>query len=197
MQPANLEHAGSKITHIPGETGIWVVIVGDMLVFGLMFLTFMYYRRDELTLFRLSQSHLNQTLGLANTLLMITSSLFVSLSVQAAIHRKNRLALFGFALASLSGAAFCLIKISEYWQAVKAGFSIDTNEFYTFYYVFTGIHLLHVLIGIAVLVFLMSTSRSTEKMTVKKLGYLESGASFWHLVDLLWIALFALLYLLK
>ena len=196
MQLKYFSNRRSAVKRIPGEAGIWVVIFGDLLVFGLMFLTFMYYRRENLSLFKLSQASLNQTFGLINTLFMITSSLFVALSVQAAHHRRGRLAGLGFLLAVLCGLAFCIVKVIEYWQKAQAGLFLDTNEFYTFYYVFTGIHFVHVCIGLAVLVIMTRWAWSGE-LSAKTLGYLESGASFWHLVDLLWIALFTLLYLLR
>jgi nitric oxide reductase NorE protein len=200
MQQENPTDAGASASessnHIPGEVGIWVVIFGDMLVFGLMFLTFMFYRRENLPLFLDSQLHLNQTFGLVNTLLMLSSSWFVALSVQAARRNQGRLACGGFCLAILCGLGFSVVKVLEYRQKVAAGILIDTNDFFTFYYVLTGIHFLHVCIGMVVLGF-MARSSWYGAFSPKKIGHFESGASFWHLVDLLWIALFALLYLLR
>jgi nitric oxide reductase NorE protein len=190
--PASLN---PKPNHIPGEAGIWVVIFGDMMVFGLMFLTFMYYRRENLSEFETSQMRLNQTYGLVNTLLMLSSSWFVASSVELARRGRRQLASLGFTLALACGLGFSLVKILEYREKIRAGIVIDSNDFYTFYYIFTGIHFLHVWIGIVVLAF-MARSTWAGRFTAGKIGHLESGASFWHLVDLLWIALFALLYLL-
>lgn len=192
------EHAsaGAPARHIPGEAGIWVVIFGDMLVFGLMFLTFMYYRRGNLLQFRLSEMQLNQAFGLLNTLLMLSSSWFVATAVQAARRGKRHLACLGLTLALGCGLGFSVVKALEYREKLRAGIVIDTDDFYTFYYIFTGIHFLHVCIGMVVLAFMIRSCWPGE-FTSRKIGHLESGASFWHLVDLLWIALFALLYLLK
>jgi nitric oxide reductase NorE protein len=185
----------TKDTHIPGEPGVWIIIFGDMIVFGLMFVTFAYYRHDALTLFRTSQASINQTCGLINTVLMLTSSWFVAMGLQAARIRRRSSASVLFACALSCAVCFVLVKIFEYQEKIAAGFVINTDDFFMFYYVLTGIHLLHVLAGIAVLAFLINSSKSG--FDAVKFGYVESGTIFWHLVDLLWIALFALLYLLK
>ena len=172
------------------------MIFGDMMVFGMMFVTFVYTRRDAQPLFQASQATLNQACGLINTVLMLSSSYCVAMGVQAAKLNRLRWASRMFGAALSCGILFCLVKFFEYAQKVTAGLVINTDEFFMYYYVFTGIHLLHVFVGIGVLIFLIRHS-STERITAPKIGHLESGASFWHLVDLLWIALFALLYLLK
>jgi nitric oxide reductase NorE protein len=73
---------------------------------------------------------------------------------------------------------------------------LTTNDFYMYYYMFTGLHLMHVIIGMGVLVYLWRVAR-VGTLAAKELNVLESGASFWHMVDILWIVLFALLYLMK
>ncbi len=83
----------------------------------------------------------------------------------------------------------------EYGEKLNAGFTITTNDFFMLYFIYTGLHLLHVVIGMGVLTALVVYSRSGEFAVGNRLRNLESGASFWHLVDLLWIVLFALLYL--
>jgi len=182
--------------HLPGEPGIWIMIFGDMLMFSMMFAVFLFYRRADLPLFESSQAHLNQTLGLINTFFMLTSSWFVAMAVQAARAHRARATAIMFRLALGCGAGFAVVKVVEYTQKIRAGIVINTNDFYTYYFVFTGIHFLHVLIGMGVLAF-MAHYASDGKFSETKVGHIESGASFWHVVDLLWIALFALLYLLR
>jgi nitric oxide reductase NorE protein len=101
-----------------------------------------------------------------------------------------------FRLAFACGVGFSVVKVIEYAQKIRAGIVINSNDFYMYYYIFTGIHFLHVLIGLGVLAF-MAAYASDGKFSPIKVGHMESGASFWHVVDLLWIALFALLYLLR
>ena len=182
--------------HLPGEAGIWIMIFGDMLMFSLMFGVFLFYRRADLELFESSQAHLNKTLGLINTFLLLTSSWFVAMAVQAARAHRTRATVMMFRFALACGVGFAVVKIVEYTQKIRAGIVINSNDFYMYYYMFTGIHFLHVLIGMGVLAF-MAHYASDGKFSAIKIGHIESAASFWHVVDLLWIALFALLYLLR
>jgi len=178
---------------MPGEEGVWIFIFGDLIVFGLFFLTYLYYRAGDPGLYRESQVQLNAGLGLLNTLLLLTSSWFVAQAVQAV--RRNRLraasALIagGFSL----GVGFVIIKIIEYHEKISAGINVVSNEFFMFYFMYTGIHLLHVFIGLGVLTFLFLLSR--KEAAADHINSFESGGAFWHLVDLLWVVLFALLYL--
>jgi nitric oxide reductase NorE protein len=182
--------------HIPGEEGIWILIFGDLVVFSLFFIVFLYYRGQNAELFDASQAHLNQALGAINTLLMLSSSWFVATAVQAARKNLARLTQLCFMMAFVCGVAFGVVKVLEYAEKIRAGITLNTNDFYMYYFVFTGIHFLHVLIGMGVLSVLAVYSR-TGTFNESKIRHLESGASFWHLVDLLWIVLFALLYLVK
>jgi nitric oxide reductase NorE protein len=182
--------------HMPGEEGIWVFIFGDMLVFSLFFITFLYYRGQDLAVFAASQTHLSQTLGVVNTFFMLTSSWFVATAVQAARRGANRATPVCFLLALLCGLGFVVVKYFEYGAKIRAGLTLNTNDFYMYYYMFTGIHLMHVLIGMGVLLYLSRISAVTS-YDDKTIRNLESGGSFWHVVDLLWIVLFALFYLVK
>lgn len=179
----------------PGEAGIWFFIFGDLMVFAAFFITYLYYRAMDPALFNAAQGQLRAAYGLINTLLLLTSSWFVAQGVRAV--RRGRLPLarkmlaggFGF------GAGFVGIKFVEYSEKFSAGITVLTNDFFMFYFMYTGIHLLHVFIGLGVLLFLFSLAR--RETAVQQIESFESGAAFWHLVDLLWIILFALLYLVR
>ncbi|MCC2658239.1 MAG: cytochrome c oxidase subunit 3 family protein [Panacagrimonas sp.] len=187
--------APSETRHVPGEGGIWVLIGGDLVLFSVLFIVFLTMRAEQLPLFEQGRAQLNQGWGLVNTLLMLSSSWFVATAIRAA-----RLQLAGvvarcFGAALACGAGFVVVKFFEYGEKISAGLTLTTNDFFMLYFIYTGIHLIHVTIGMGVLTFLVSYSRSGG-FTGDKMRNLESGASFWHLVDLLWIVLFALLYLL-
>jgi nitric oxide reductase NorE protein len=191
-------HAGVSTPatrHLPGEPGVWVFILGDMLIFAVFFLVFIYYRSHDVPLFRQSQAALNQGYGAFNTFLMLSSSWFVALAVQAARSHRAVLSARLFALAFGCGVGFVVVKFFEYSEKIRAGLTLTSNDFFMYYFVFTGIHLMHVLIGMGVLILLWTTVR--RGVDAKSVNILESGASFWHLVDILWIVLFALLYLIK
>lgn len=183
-----------RARHMPGEPGIWVFIFGDMMVFTLFFVTFAWYRGENMDLFAASHALLNQVFGVINTFLMLSSSWFVATAVRMARENRPRLVVAGFGGAFLCGIGFVVSKVFEYGEKIRAGITPATNDFFMYYYVFTGIHLMHVLIGMGVLAFMAAYARSGAFDT-HKVRNLESGASFWHVVDLLWIVLFALLYL--
>lgn len=182
--------------HLPGEAGIWLFIFGDMMVFSLFFVTFMYYRGQDVELFRASQAHLSQFFGALNTFFMLTSSGFVATAVHTARRNMGKVTPLCFAMGFLCGFGFAVDKFFEYGDKIRAGITLNTNNFFMYYYMFTGIHFMHVMIGMGVLVFATRYSWSGD-LDARKVRNLESSASFWHVVDLLWIVLFALLYLVK
>ena len=182
--------------HLPGESGVWVFIIGNLFVFGLFFVVFMYDRSLDVPLYTQSQATLNQTYGAVNTFLMLSSSWLVVLAIQAARDNLAKVTSHLILLAGACGVAFVVVKSFEYSEKISAGYFITSNDFYMYYYMLTGIHLMHVVIGLAVLTFLWHTAR-TDSLDENGIGTLESGASYWHLVDIVWIILFALLYLMR
>ena len=193
---ASAEVSRPTETHLPGEAGVWIFIIGDMLIFSLLFIVFVYYRAQDIQLFTESQRTLNQTYGVLNTLLMLSSSWFVALGINFSRQQLGQWSARLFALAAGCGLCFVVVKVFEYGEKFRVDLTIATNDFFMYYYLLTGIHLLHVMIGMGVLAFLWSTSR-TVGLDEKEINLMESGASFWHMVDMLWIVLFALLYLMR
>ncbi|BDB39634.1 hypothetical protein IWGMT90018_00800 [Mycobacterium kiyosense] len=98
--------------------------------------------------------------------------------------------------ASICGAGFLVIKIVEYTEKVQHGITPYTSNFFMYYYVLTGLHAFHLLIGLAVLTGLFKLTRQPD-MGAKNYSLFESGACFWHMVDLLWIVLFPLIFLVR
>lgn len=181
---------------LPGEEGIWIFILGDMTVFGLFFVTYAWYFAQAPDVFHASQSKLNQNFGAINTLLLLTSSLFVVLSLQAFRKEALKSARWFVNLAILCGLGFAGVKFAEYGEKIADGITLNTNFFYMFYYMYTGIHFLHVTIGIGILFFIRSRTRK-DHITAGDISNFECGAIYWHMVDLLWIVLFPLLYLVR
>jgi nitric oxide reductase NorE protein len=180
--------------HLPGEEGVWVFIFGDLLVFAVFFITYAVERMGNIALFTSSQALLDRQLGLLNTLLLLTSSWCVAQAVAAARWQdpRGRLLIGG---AILLGLGFVVVKIFEYSAKISTGITLNTNGFFIYYYMFTAIHLIHVLIGLGVLAYIFSRFDRSGRYA-GGLPLIEGGGAFWHLVDLLWIVLFALLYLL-
>lgn len=177
---------------VPGEIGLWVLIGGELFAFSVFFLVFAYYRGLEPDLFQASHLRLDNGIGLVNTLILLTSSLFVALGAVRVREGRDGAALW-LRLALACGALFALLKSIEYAQKIGQGITPLTNDFFLYYFAFTGVHLLHVVIGSAALVFaIQATAREPSSGSTL---IVECAATFWHLVDLLWIILFALFYL--
>jgi nitric oxide reductase NorE protein len=186
-----IEHAKP---HLPGELGIWFFVAGDLMVFTLFFILIAVGSKEQASIFAQSRAKLDMWVGVTNTALLLTGSWFVATGVEQCRRFHNPKISRYFSLAILCGLLFVVNKSFEWGSKIHAGITPATNDFYMYFFVFTGIHLLHVLIGIGVLLFLRSVSRRPT-LGHSDIRTLESGASFWHLVDLLWVFLFALLYL--
>jgi nitric oxide reductase NorE protein len=180
--------------HVPGEPGVWVFILGDMTVFALLFGVFVYYRGKQPALFNHSQADLHRTFGAINTLLLLTSSLMVITAVRAIRAKMRRLAPAAISVALICGAGFLVNKVLEWSDLLSHGHKPGPNTFFMYFFVLTGIHAFHLIIGMGVLITLFVLSRK-ETLTKGQFAFVEGGACFWHMVDLLWIVLFALLYL--
>jgi nitric oxide reductase NorE protein len=173
-----------------------VFVLADMTIFGVLFGCFMVDRHRAPELFEASRRALNRDLGGVNTLILLTGSWLVVLAITALRNGRNRLSSTFFALAFTCGLAFTVSKTVEYTQKINAGVTLLTNDFYMYYFILTGIHLIHVIAGSVVLGVLWFKSRSARSGGGSLTVY-ESGATFWHMVDLLWVFLFPLLYLLR
>jgi nitric oxide reductase NorE protein len=179
---------------VPGESGTWVFLFGDMLVFGAFFATFMVERAKAREVFDVSRKSLHIGVGLTNTLVLLTSSLCVVVALGALRTGAHHTARSAVIAAMTCGGVFIMLKVFEYHSLVAAGHGAGANHFYLYYFILTGVHLFHVCVGMAVLTFLLTQTRRRE-IGGTRMAVVEGGACFWHLVDLLWIVLFPLLYL--
>lgn len=179
-----------------GDKDVWMFIIGELLMFSAFFVAFITTRAKDLDLFHSSQLLLDQKLGALNTLLLVTSSWAVALAVTAA--RGNRQALtsrylgMGIAL----GLGFLVVKAFEYSAKFSAGIDMLTNDFFMFYFVLTMIHAAHVVGGGIILIIMWNKARAGGYSATNMKG-LETGASYWHMVDLIWLLMFPLIYLLR
>lgn len=181
---------------LPGVDGVWFGIGLDSVIFALLFGSFMHDRLHNPAVFEASRQTLNMHLGGIDTLILLTSSCAVALAVQAIkrdlVDRVPRYLLAGV----VTGVAFAMSKSIEYFQKFAHGITPATDTFYMWYFVLTGIHLTHVLLGTSLLTYLWVNSRRGAYNSARAVVP-ECVATFWHLVDLLWIVLFPLLYLQK
>jgi len=180
--------------YLPGEPSMWFFIIGDLLIFGVYFVCYVIYRGQNHGLFLQSQQHLNQKIGLINTVILLTSSLFVALGTEAVRESKRSDAFRLFGAAAAVGAVFPLLKMVEWVPEVNAGLTPGSNIYFMFYYVMTGLHLIHVLVGVTIIGFVMRNIRVSVQPNIR---FIETGAIYWHMVDVLWLVLFAVFYLMR
>jgi len=180
--------------HLPGESSMWFFVIGDLLIFAAYFVSYMYFRGQDHAMFLASQAKVNLNIGIVNTVVLLTSSLFVALGTAAARAGKTADAHRLFCGALGCGAAFPLLKMFEYIPEITAGMTPGTNLFFMYYFVMTGMHLCHVFLGLVILAFVIRSLRGPAK---PRMSLVETGATYWHMVDVLWLILFALLYLMR
>lgn len=201
MNPVELSSASAVSTSTPSTTvvrpvsGILTFVIADLVVFAMLFTGFMVDRSAKVTLFNRSASTLDFHLGLLNLLILVTSGICVVFAVTAA--REGRIAVVrNWILAAIViGAGFGVSKVVEYADKFAAGITMQTNEFYMYYFALTGAHFLHFLGGMAALAFV--AFRSMRAASDRGFaGKVEAVGLYWHMVDLLWILIFPLLYLL-
>lgn len=173
---------------------MWFFVIGDLIIFSGYFLSFMYYRGQQPELFLSGQGRLNLDIGAANTIVLLTSSLFVALGTSAARSGKTADGVRLFGIALTLGAAFPILKLFEYVPEVLAGNTPGTSLFFMYYFVMTGLHLCHVIVGLVILSFVVRDLRGTG---AGRISFVETAATYWHMVDVLWLVLFALLYVMR
>jgi nitric oxide reductase NorE protein len=179
---------------LPGDSGVWVFILADMAAFALLFLLFAIGRTAAPDVYEHGRRTLNVALGLTNTLVLLTSSWTMVQAVQAArLGDRTRTTRF-LVLTLAVGSGFAVSKAVEYAAKAQAGLSLLSGDFYMYYFVLTGIHFLHFLIGMVAVGVTLNKARSPA-LDGRFRVWIESVGAYWHMVDLLWIMLFPLLYL--
>ena len=180
---------------LPGDFAIWIFIYAELLVFGIFFLSYAFTRARHVELFNTYQRHLDRESGAINTLLLITSSYFVVMAVNAIRRGAARRCSHWLLLAILSGGVFVFIKLAEFSAKHAEGVTLSTNTFYMFYLSLTFFHFMHVLMGMVILSVVAVKAYQGAYSAQDHTG-VETGASYWHMVDLVWIVLFPLVYVL-
>ena len=189
-------HAELAPPRLVGDLVIWLVILAELLTFGILFLAYAVTRARHLALFNASQRTLDLHAGVINTLLLITGSWCVARAVQAVRADRAGPGARWLAGSLLCGGAFLGLKLTEYAAKLNAGIDLSTNDFYMLYFMLTGFHFLHVVVGMILLTILLIKTLQ-GRYGSGNCHALETGAAFWHMVDLLWIVLFPLVYVMR
>lgn len=194
--PSGHKASAPEERRLPGDPDVWIFIFFEMLMFGAFFVSYIVYWMLDVDAYTTSQLRLDRDLGLINTLFLVVSSWAVVSAVnQARAGRPSAIAPY-LGLAIALGMSFMFVKYIEYTHMFEEGLSLITDSFLMFYFCLTGIHLLHVVAGTVILTVMLLNARKGLYRAGQFKG-LETGASYWHMVDLLWIFLFPLLYLLR
>lgn len=180
--------------YLPGSEGIWTFVLIDMIVFLLIFFVFMSERLQHQALYIAGQQQLKEIFGLANTLLLLTSSWMVATAVRCARMHQVGGVTRSLGLAFVAGLAFAVSKVIEYHGKIAMGITPASSSFFTFYFFITIVHFLHVLIGM-LFIFHFRRDAVVNGTTPSFLRGLENVGVYWHFVDVLWIFIFPLLYL--
>jgi cytochrome c oxidase subunit 3 len=186
--------------------GMWLFLGTEILLFGALFVGYSLYRHLFGPAFAAASHHLSKTLGTVDTFVLITSSFTMAMSIHWAHVGRHKTAALALVATIAFGLGFLVIHSYEYYHDIMEGalpgryFHVHdlhapgASMFFTLYYIMTGLHSLHVLIGAAVLgVLTVKTWRGAY--TAEYDVPLEMGGMYWHLVDLIWIFLYPLLYL--
>ncbi|MCA1296785.1 cytochrome c oxidase subunit 3 family protein [Stappia indica] len=176
------------LEQLPGDLMMWVLIVSELLVFGAGLAAFLAVRIGDPAGFAAAQDHLHRAAAGLNTVVLVTSGLLAALAVRAREAEQRLRTRCLLAGASVLGLVFLIIKGMEYADKAAAGIGVETHPFFTFYYLLTGFHAAHVLAGVIILG-LVGWKDSPRSV--------EVGAAFWHMVDLVWVLLFPVIYLLR
>ncbi|SHJ74135.1 nitric oxide reductase NorE protein [Shimia gijangensis] len=177
----------SLLDELPGELMIWVLIISELLVFGAGLAAFLAVRLTDPIGFAEAQDHLHRTGAALNTIVLVTSGFLAAKALHWREVAQRAKARFALISAAALGVVFLIIKGMEYADKAALGIGPETNAFFTFYYLLTGFHAAHVVAGIVIL--LLVTWKDDPRN-------IETGAQFWHMVDLVWVILFPVVYLL-
>jgi cytochrome c oxidase subunit 3 len=192
--------------HEASTLGMWAFLLTEVMFFGGLFIGYTVYRTVYLPGFIEGSQHLDLLIGTLNTAILISSSLTMALAVHAAQEGKHRLLVRFVLLTMVLGLMFLGLKSYEYWHKYHEGlvpglqfsyvgqYASQVALFLIFYFVMTALHALHMIIGIGLLAVLAVLGRrryfSTEYYTP-----VEAVGLYWHFVDIVWIFLYPLLYL--
>ena len=187
-------HMQPEQAYDAAKLGMWIFLGTEILLFGGLFCAYIIYRLANLELFATASRHLSWPLGTLNTVILLTSSYFMARAVSRARSGDNDGIIRCLDLTLLCALAFLVIKGFEYAAKFEHHLFPPPNIYFGLYFATTGLHALHVLCGMGVIVWLRGLAEN-ERFSKTYFTPVEMGGLYWHLVDVIWIYLFPLLYL--
>lgn len=193
------DYAGSKL-------GMWMFLFTELLLFTGLFLLYSAFRSKFSQAFHASSAELSKTIGAVNTVILLTSSLTMALSISAVKDGRKQLSVLLQSLTVFMGVVFLVNKYFEWSAKIRHGIYPDSHEllmrgegeniFYGLYYLLTGLHGLHVVAGV-ILISIMIVLTKDNRINSNEFVRLENSGLYWHLVDMVWIYLFPVFYLIN
>ena len=182
----------SALLYPPGGLLIWGLVIMELLTFGVALIAFSISGRHEPEVFQSGRQHLNPYFGVANTVFLLASGYFMAVAVERFKSGANARPFIHCAM--VGGFLFLVLKGIEYHGKIESGFTLGHDTFFTYYWLLTVFHLMHVIVGLVILAVLHRRLRPAAK-TMETEDF-EAGAVFWHMCDLIWLILFPVIYLL-
>lgn len=173
---------------LPGGLMIWVLIASELLVFGAGLAAFLAVRIGDPQGFALAQDTLHRTSAGINTVVLVTSGFAAALGNRAAQAQDAGRARLWLLSAAVLGLLFLILKAVEFTDLAALDIGTETHAFYTFYFLLTGFHAAHVAAGVVILLLILRWSAPE---------HVEAATAFWHMVDLVWVLLFPVIYLIR
>ena len=191
-QPEQLDDKHAKF--VPGQPDMWMFVLFESLLFTGYFSVYLISRTQNREAFLGSQADLDLRVGVFNTIVLLLSSWAIARCVQASRSGDYAAALKNAFLTVLFGVVFLVSKIVEWVAEIRMGNTFTSDEFFSHYFFLTSIHCIHVLIGFVVLGVVIYQLKSPARRFQQ---LVETGATYWHTVDFLWVLIFALLYVVR
>ncbi len=202
------QHAHIDHSHYDAEAlkiGMWLFIFTELLLFGGLFIVYSVYRYLNHEAFHLAAHELNRNIGALNTVLLLISSMTIAMSTSTLQMKKKGVTLGLLAVTVLIGVVFLVNKYFEWGVKFEHGiwpgsehmltnFSQGEILFFGLYFVMTGLHALHIIIGL-VIILVAYVKVQNGSVNENRAALLDNAGLYWHLVDLIWIFLFPLFYL--
>lgn len=184
----------TKTTKLPGDLAMWVFILAELAAFSLFILAFCITQLLNPELFSSGRSQLDSSTGFAMTAGLLTSGALAAMAVELARNNQARRASWLLIAAIASGMVYVVLKLQEYSHLASLGFDLEYDTFFTLYWLTTAFHFLHVVMGLCILSFIAWRSYRTVYSQDNHSG-MESGVLYWHMIDLVWVIIFPLVYL--
>jgi cytochrome c oxidase subunit 3 len=199
-----LPNSGHNFDAKSSKMGMWLFLYTELLLFGGLFLVYMVYRHLNPDAFLMASFELNVWMGTINTLVLLTSSMTIAMAITALQKGNPKLAITLSWITIVAALVFLVIKYIEWGSKFEHGLfpgmehydtlPLGEKLFFYLYFFMTGLHALHVIVG-AIFIVVVIKKMKTGEVHKGRISLLENAGLYWHLVDLIWIYLFPLLYL--